>query len=174
MPLRRPSPALRATPWSWWRIGPLDSALAGAIVLVCLGWGIPHVPLLLGKLVLLEPLAHLRTHTAQAAESLALTGRLDALPPVEPQASGRFRYGRDQGQMVAFGVKRDGQTAFALGMRLAVLEPGPAWHALPLCGQRPAPAGWRSPARPLATGLADTELPWVCSVRMQTPPGRGL
>jgi hypothetical protein len=149
-------------PWSWWRIGPVDSAWAWAIVLVCLGLCMHRVAPWLDKLALQEPLANLRTHTWPQVEALALTGRLDSLPAGPAQQPGRFRYMFDQGQAVAGGVKRDGQTAFQLGMRVAVQDGALAWHVLPVCGLRQDPAGWRSPAQPLAVGLQAAELPWTC------------
>jgi hypothetical protein len=99
------------------------------------------------------------------AEALALTGSLDTLEPADPQPVALFRYGRQDGQAVAISAPRDGQAELRLGMRLAVQEPGLAWHTLPLCGLRQPPAGWRSQASALAIGVPDQQLPYVCSTR---------
>jgi len=155
----------RALAWSWWRIAPLDCAIAWAIVLVCLVLCVQRIPPFLSKLMLVEAITHLPSQTWPLVEALALTGGLDTLGPAEPQLLVRFRYGRQEGQAVAVGTPRDGQTELRLGMRLAVQEPGLAWHTLPLCGLRQPPVGWRSPAAALASGMTDRQLPFACSTR---------
>lgn len=159
-------PATRAAqPWSWERVVPLDTALACAIVLVCLALCVQSIPPLLGKLKLIEAVSNLPSHNGSQAEALALTGRLDTLGPTEPQLVAGWRYGRQEGQAVATGTSRDGETELSLGMRLAVVEQGLGWHSLPLCGLRETPAGWNAHAQPLARGIPDQQLPYVCSNR---------
>jgi hypothetical protein len=166
MPMKPRGPAARAAqPWSWERVAPLDTALACAVVLACLALCIQSVPPLLGKLKLIETVFNLPAQNWPQAEALALTGRLDTLDPTEPQLLAGWRYGRQDGQAVATGSLRDGEAELSLGMRLAVAEQGLGWHSLPLCGLRPAPAGWRAHAQPLAQGIPDQQLPYVCSNR---------
>lgn len=155
----------RALAWSWWRIAPLDAAIAWSIVLVCLALCLQRVPPFLTKLMLMEAMTHLPSQTRPLVEALALTGGLDTLAPAEPQPLARFRYGLQEGQAVAALSRREGEPEVRLGMRLAVQEPGLAWHTLPLCGLREPPAGWRSQAVALASGLTDQELPFACSNR---------
>lgn len=162
-PRRQASSA--ALPWSWQHLAPLDAALACAIVLVCAALCIERIPALLGKLKLVETVFHLPSQNWPQAEALALTGRLDTLDPTEPQLLGSLSYGRQQGQAVATGVQRDGKTELILGMRLAVAEQGLGWHSLPLCGLSQTPAGWKADAKPLARGIPDQQLPYVCSNR---------
>lgn len=139
--------------------------MACAIVLVCLGLCVQQVPPLLNKLRLTEALMNLPAQTWPQVEALALTGGLATLAPVEPKPVGNFRYGNQDAQAVAVGLQRDGQTELRLGMRLALQEQGLAWHALPVCGLRQAPAGWRSLAEPLASGIPIEQLLFICSNR---------
>jgi len=143
----------------------LDGTIAWAIVLVCLALCVQRIPPFLGKLMLVEAISNLPSQTLPLVEALALTGGLDTLAPADPQLLARFRYGRQEGQAVAVGVQRDGHTELRLGMRLAVQEPGLAWHTLPLCGMRQPPLGWRSQAAALASGMTDEQLPFACSNR---------
>lgn len=166
MPVTRQGRSRRRAPaWSWWRIAPLDGAIAWAIVLVCLALCMQRIQPFLSKLMLVEALSNLPSQTLPLAEALALTGGLDTLGPSEPQQLARFRYGRQAGQAVGIGLQRDGHTELRLGMRLAVQEPGLAWHTLPLCGLRQPQPGWRTQAPALASGLTDEELPFACSGR---------
>jgi hypothetical protein len=166
MPMtRRYSAASTAQPLSWERIAPLDSALACAIVLVCVVLCVQSIPPLSGKLRLVEAVINLPSQNWPQAEALALTGRLDTLGPTEPQLLGGLSYGRQEAQAVAIGTQRDGETELSLGMRLAVAEQGLGWHSLPLCGVRPTPAGWSAHAKPLARGIPDQQLPYLCSNR---------
>jgi hypothetical protein len=166
MPMKLRYPAARtAQPWTWERIAPLDAALACAIVVVCVVLCVQSIPTLLGKLKLIEAVFSLSSQNLPQAEQLALTGRLDTLDPTEPQHLGGLSYGRQEGQAVAIGIQRDGQTELSLGMRLAVAEQGLGWHSLSLCGLRQTPAGWSAHAKPLARGIQDQQLPYVCSNR---------
>ncbi len=149
---------------------PLDTALACAIVLVCVTLCVQSIPTLLGKLKLIEAVFNLPAQNWPQAEALALTGRLDTLGPTEPQLLGRFSYGSQEGQALALGIQRDGETELRLGMRLAVAEQGLGWHSLPLCGLREAPAGWNAHAKPLARGIPDQQLPYGCSNRGSLHP----
>ncbi len=169
MTLHRPSRG-RGQGWSWWRVAPLDSVLACAIVLVCLALCMQRIPPLLSKLRMVEVITSLPTQTLPLVEALAITGGLDTLGPTDPQPLARFRFGRQDGQAVAIGFQPDGQGEVRLGMRLAVQEPGLAWHTLPLCGLRQPPAGWRSEAQALASGLTDEQLPYACSAREGQQP----
>jgi hypothetical protein len=155
----------RALAWSWWRIAPLDGAIAWAIVLVCLALCLQRVPPFLSKLTLVEAITNLPSQTWPLVEALALSGGLDTLAAAEPQPLARFRYGLQEGQAVAVVTPRTGQAELRLGMRLAVQVPGLAWHTLPLCGLREPPAGWRSQAAALASGMTEDQLPFACSNR---------
>ncbi len=161
-------------PWNWWRLLPLDTCLAAAVMAAAVAWCAAQVPALLDKVRLHEALALQTSARTDAAEAYAVTGSLEAALPAQGDTEPRGRFGQDRrgGHSVASGgVGRDAAPApaFELAFTPAVDTRALGWSMAWLCGHRAPPPGWTAPLPPVRVKhLSEAQLPLPC--RDAPPP----